>query len=78
VLVRRTVRSTDGIWADGPDSLMVLLADVDGPSVEPVIARIRLRLKDALPGRVRLGRAAAPPGIGAGDLAELARADRDR
>jgi hypothetical protein len=46
--------------------------------VEPVIARIRLRLKDALPGRVRLGRAAAPPGIGAGDLAELARADRDR
>lgn len=77
-LVRRTVRSGDGLWRDGDAGLALLLADVDGPSVEPVLARMRLRLRH-LPGRkVRIGRAAAPPGIGAADLLDLARADRDR
>lgn len=77
-LVRRTVRSGDGLWRDGEAGLALLLADVDGPSVEPVLARMRLRLRH-LPGRkVRIGRAAAPPGIGAADLLDLARADRDR
>jgi len=77
-MVRNVVRSTDGIWRDGPSSIAVLLADVDGPSVEPVLARLRLRLKGVLPGRTRMGRAAAAPGVGAEDLLELARADRDR
>ncbi len=77
-LVRNMVRGTDGIWRDGPTSLAVLLADVDGPSVEPVLARLRLRFKGVLPGRTRMGRAAAAPGIGASDLLGLARADRDK
>lgn len=76
--VRNMVRGTDGIWRDGPRSIAVLLADVDGPSVEPVLARIRLRLKSLTPGRARMGRAAAAPGIGASDLLDLARGDRDR
>ena len=75
-LIRNTVRSGDGLWRDGPRSLALLLADVDGLGVEPVLARMRLRLKVVTP-RVRLGRAAAAPGIAAGDLLELARADRD-
>ncbi|MFN8110471.1 MAG: hypothetical protein U0Y82_11600 [Thermoleophilia bacterium] len=77
-MVRNMVRASDGIWRDSPSSIAVLLADVDGPTVEPVVARIRLRLKDGLPGRTRMGRAAAPPGVGAADLLELARGDAER
>lgn len=77
-IMRNMVRGTDGIWRDGPRSIAVLLADVDGPSVEPVLARIRLRLKKEMPGRTRMGRSAAAPGIAAADLLELARGDRDR
>lgn len=75
-LVRNTVRSGDGLWRDGEAGLALLLADVDGLGVEPVLARMRLRLRGLTP-RVRMGRAAAAPGIGAGDLLDLARADRD-
>ncbi|MCB0872522.1 MAG: hypothetical protein H6531_05565 [Actinobacteria bacterium] len=75
--IRNMVRHTDGIWRDSPSSLALLLADVDGPTVEPVLARIRLRLKDAFPGVTSMGRAAAPPGVKAADLLSLARGDRD-
>jgi|GEM_PF-5656542 len=75
-LVRNTVRSGDGLWRDGDTGLALLLADVDGLGVEPVLARMRLRLRAVTP-RVRMGRAAAAPGIGAADLLELARGDRD-
>ncbi|HWH15810.1 MAG TPA: hypothetical protein VNT51_13795, partial [Miltoncostaeaceae bacterium] len=75
-LVRNTVRSGDGLWRDGNTGLALLLADVDGLGVEPVLARMRLRLRSVTP-RVRMGRAAAAPGIGAADLLELARGDRD-
>jgi GGDEF domain-containing protein len=74
-LVRRTVRGTDGVWRTGPSTLMVLLADADGPSAEPALARIRMRLKAETEVPVRMGRAAAPPGVAADVLAELARTD---
>lgn len=77
-LVRRTVRSGDGVWRDGTGGLALLLADIDGPGVEPVLARMRLRLRGLPVGRVVMGRAAAAPGIGAADLLELARSNLPR
>lgn len=75
-LVRRTVRDTDGLWRDGAGSLILLLTDADGPNSEPALARLRLRLRSEGFGAVRMGRAAAAPGIGATDLLALARDDR--
>ncbi len=75
-LVRRTVRDTDGIWRDGPGGLALVLMDADGPNCEPVLARLRLRLRSDGLGAVLMGRAAAAPGIGAADLLDLAHEDR--
>lgn len=75
-LVRSTVRGTDGLWRDAVASLVLVLSDVDGPGCEPALARLRLRLRREGLGGVLMGRAAPAPGIGAGDLIELARADR--
>ena len=75
-LVRRTVRDTDALWRDGSASLILLLTDADGPNSEPALARLRLRLRSEGFGAVRMGRAAAAPGIGAPDLLALAREDR--
>lgn len=73
---RHTVRDTDGLWRDGPTSLLLVLADADGPNSEPALARLRLRLRSEGFGAVLMGRAAAAPGISAADLLALARADR--
>jgi GGDEF domain-containing protein len=75
-LVRTTVRDTDGLWRDGPGSLVLVLVDADGPNSEPALARLRLRLRREGFGAVRMGRASPAPGIGADDLLELARGDR--
>lgn len=75
-LVRRTVRDTDGIWRDGPAGLALVLMDADGPGCEPVLARLRMRLRSDGLGGVSMGRAAAAPGIGAADLLDLAHEDR--
>ena len=76
-LVRSTLRATDGVWRRDESSLALLLADADGPSAEPALARVRLRLRrEGLAGAASMGRAAAAPGIAAEDLLELARADR--
>jgi hypothetical protein len=75
-VVRRTIRAGDGVWRDGASGLAILLADVDAATSEPVLARMRLRMKGG-PGRVRMGRATAAPGIAAADLLELAHFDRD-
>lgn len=74
--VRHTVRDTDGLWRDGPISLLLLLTDADGPNSEPALARLRLRLRSEGFGAVLMGRAAAAPGIAAADLLALAREDR--
>ncbi len=75
-LVRSTVRDTDGLWRDGPGSLVLVLTDVDGPNCEPALARLRLRLRREGFGTTLMGRASPAPGIGADDLLELARGDR--
>ena len=75
-LVRRTVRDTDGLWRDGLGGLALVLMDADGPNCEPVLARLRLRLRSDGLGSVLMGRAAAAPGIGAADLLGLAHEDR--
>jgi hypothetical protein len=75
-LVRSTVRGTDGLWRDGPASLVLVLGDVDGPGCEPALARLRLRMRREGLGGSEMGRAAPAPGIGAADLIDLARADR--
>jgi len=74
-LVRRTIRDTDGLWRDGPTSLVVLLTDADGPNSEPALARLRMRLKGDGLARTTMGRAAQAPGIGAQELLQLARED---
>ncbi len=74
-LVRSTVRDTDGLWRDGQGSLVLLLADVDGPGCEPALARLRLRLRREGFGSALMGRASPAPGIGSLDLLELARGD---
>lgn len=75
-LVRSMVRRSDGLWRDGSATLTLLLADVDGPNAEPVLARIRMRLRRVVPAQVRMGRAATTPGITAAALLELAQTDR--
>lgn len=74
-IVRRTVRDTDGLWRDGPDGLLVLLADADGPNSEPALARLRMRLKREGFGGVLMGRAAPAPGVSARLLLDLVRED---
>jgi hypothetical protein len=74
-LARRTVRDTDGMWRDGEAGLALLLVDADGPTSEPALARLRLRLKSQGMSSVLMGRAAPPPGIGPEELLLLARAD---
>lgn len=74
-LVRVTVRDTDGLWRDGPGSLVVVLADVDGPNSEPALARLRLRLRREGFGQTLMGRASPAPGISAVALLEIARGD---
>ena len=74
-LVRRTVRDTDALWRDGRRSLLLLLADIDGPGSEPALARIRLRLRDEGLGKALMGRAAPAPGVAAEELLILARED---
>lgn len=76
VMVRHTVRDTDGLWRDGADGLILVLDDVDGPNCEPPLARLRLRLRREGFGEVTMGRAAPPPGVSAADLLELVRAER--
>lgn len=73
--VRSTVRDTDGLWRDGERTLLLVLTDADGPNSEPALARLRLRLRSEGYGSVRMGRAAAAPGISAADLLALARQD---
>lgn len=75
-LVRRTVRDNDGVWRDGQMSLSVLLADCDGPSAEPALARVRLRLRNQVKAAITMGRAAAQPAMDADILMSLARGDR--
>lgn len=75
-LVRSTVRDTDGLWRDGPGSLVLVLVDVDGPNCEPALARLRLRLRREGFGEALMGRASPAPGISAADLLDLARGDR--
>ena len=74
-LVRRTVRETDALWRDGQRSLLLLLADIDGPGAEPALARIRLRLRSEGLGTAMIGRAAPAPGIEPEELLNLARED---
>jgi hypothetical protein len=74
-LVRRTVRESDGVWRDGASTIVVLLADADGPKAEPALARIRLRLKSEGVRGIAMGRATPPPGIGAQALISLAHGD---
>jgi hypothetical protein len=74
--VRSTVRDSDGLWRDGERTLLLALTDADGPNSEPALARLRLRLRSEGFGAVRMGRAAAAPGISAADLLALAREDR--
>jgi len=75
-LVRSTVRDTDGLWRDGPGSLVIVLTDVDGPNSEPALARLRLRLRREGFGQALMGRASPAPGISAAALLEIARGDR--
>lgn len=74
-LARRTVRETDGVWRDGTLTLLILLADADGPTAEPALARIRLRLRREGVRGVAMGRATPAPGISAADLVSLAHAN---
>jgi hypothetical protein len=74
-LVRRTVRDSDGVWREGARSLAVLLTDCDGPSAEPALARVRLRLRNQVKADITMGRAAAQGAMTAADLMNLARGD---
>ena len=74
-IVRRTVRESDGVWRDGAATIVVLLADADGPKAEPALARIRLRLKAEGVRGIAMGRATPAPGIGAEALIGLAHGD---
>ena len=74
-IVRRTVRESDGVWRDGATTIVVLLADADGPKAEPALARIRLRLKSEGVRGIGMGRATPAPGIGAEALIGLAHGD---
>lgn len=75
-VLRRTIRQGDGLWCKSANSLVILLADVDGPSSQRVLTRLSTELAAFQNVGVAMGRASAPPGIGARDLLELAIADR--
>ena len=75
-IVRHMIRETDAMWRTGVRSFTVLLADADGPSAEPAVARLRLRLKADSPLPLMIGRATAAPGVDPTTLIELAKADR--
>jgi hypothetical protein len=74
--VRHMIRETDAMWRTGTRSLTVLLADADGPSAEPAVARLRLRLRGDSPAPLSIGRATAAPGVDPMTLIDLAKADR--
>jgi len=75
-IVRHMVRETDAMWRTAPRSFTLLLADADGPSAEPVVARLRLRLRSDAPWPMSMGRATAAPGVDPMTLIDLAKADR--
>lgn len=75
-IVRHMIRETDAMWRTGKRNLTILLADADGPSAEPVVARLRLRLRADAPAPLQIGRATAAPGIDPLGLIDLAKADR--
>ncbi len=74
--LRAAIRSGDGLWREGPRSLVALLADLDGPGAPPAFARFEGVLRSFGDQSVEIGRASAPPGIGALDLLDLARVER--
>ena len=74
--LRRAIRGGDGLWSDGPRSVVALLADLSGPGALPVLERLERVVQAFSEHGVEIGRASAPPGIGAIDLLGLARADR--
>lgn len=74
--LRTAVRSGDGLWCDGPRSLVALLADLDGPGAMPAFDRLVGVLRRYTGDGLEMGRASAPPGIGALDLLDLARVER--
>lgn len=75
-IVRHMIRETDAMWRTSVRSLTVLLADADGPSAEPAVARLRLRLRAESPSALAIGRATAAPGIDPMELIDLAKSDR--
>jgi GGDEF domain-containing protein len=75
-IVRHMIRETDAMWRTGIRSLTVLLADADGPSAEPAVARLRLRLRADAPTALSVGRATAAPGVDPTTLIDLAKSDR--
>lgn len=75
-IVRHMIRETDAMWRTGLRSLTVLLADADGPSAEPAVARLRLRLRADAPTPLSVGRATAAPGVDPTTLIDLAKSDR--
>ncbi len=60
-IVRHTVRDSDGLWSDGPDGLILVLIDADGPNSEPALARLRMRLRSEGMAGALMGRAARRP-----------------
>jgi len=74
--VRHMIRETDAMWRTASRGLTILLADADGPSAEPAVARLRLRMRTEAKAPLMIGRATAAPGIDPRTLIELAKADR--
>ena len=72
--LRTTIRETDGVWRPGPERLAVLLADAGGPESEPAFARLTAALA-AIETPIRIGHAAAAPGIDAQSLLAIAEGD---
>jgi GGDEF domain-containing protein len=75
-IVRHMIRETDAMWRTAARTFTLLLADADGPSAEPVVARLRLRLRSDSPWPLSMGRATAAPGVDPMTLIDLAKADR--
>ncbi len=75
-VVRHMIRETDAMWRTGKKSFTILLADADGPNAEPVVARLRLRMRTEAKAPMSIGRATAAPGIDPMTLIDLAKADR--
>jgi hypothetical protein len=74
--VRHMIRETDAMWRTATRSLTILLADADGPSAEPAVARLRLRMRAETKVPLMVGRATAAPGIDPRTLIDIAKADR--